>query len=205
MTLLMPLGLLALLGVVALIIIYIIKPNFQKRFVSTTFVWKLSLRYKRKSIPISKLRNVLLFLCQVLVLTICAMIITRPATITKVITDKSEIIAVVDTSASMRTLDNSGLTRFERAIENVRDKGQETFDKGGVISVMLAGTKSTYLIQRYSKDNEMEFGVILNETLEENSICTYGTADVDQAINECADILEDNPRAKIYLYRDTQF
>ena len=53
MTLLTPLGLIGLLGVVALIIIYIIKPNFQQKFISSTYVWKLSLKYRKKKIPAS--------------------------------------------------------------------------------------------------------------------------------------------------------
>ena len=53
MKLLAPLGLLGLLGVVALIIIYIIKPNYQQKFVSSTFVWKLSLKYRKRKIPIN--------------------------------------------------------------------------------------------------------------------------------------------------------
>ena len=48
MTLLTPLGLIGLLGVVALIIIYIIKPNHQQKFISSTHIWKLSLKYKKK-------------------------------------------------------------------------------------------------------------------------------------------------------------
>ena len=36
--LLVPLGLLGLIGILILIIIYIIKPNYQQKFVSSTFV-----------------------------------------------------------------------------------------------------------------------------------------------------------------------
>ena len=62
MSLLVPLGLLGLLGIIALIIIYIIKPNYQNKFISSTFIWKLSLKYKKKRIPLNKLRNILLFI-----------------------------------------------------------------------------------------------------------------------------------------------
>ena len=46
MTLLTPLGLLGLIGIIVLIIIYIIKPNYQQKFISSTYVWKLSLKYR---------------------------------------------------------------------------------------------------------------------------------------------------------------
>ena len=79
MTLLTPLGLLGLLGVVALIVIYLIKPNYQQKFVSSTYVWKLSLRYRKKKLPVSKLRNWLLIICQILILLSLAALLTGPA------------------------------------------------------------------------------------------------------------------------------
>ena len=51
MELLMPLGLLGLLGIAIIILIYILKPNYQQKVVSSTYVWKLSLRYRKKQIP----------------------------------------------------------------------------------------------------------------------------------------------------------
>ena len=78
MTWLTPLGFLGLIGLIILIIIYIIKPNYQQKFISTTFVWKLSLKYRKKKLPMSKLRDILLFICQVLIITSMAMILAQP-------------------------------------------------------------------------------------------------------------------------------
>ena len=64
MTLLLPLGLLGLLSLAVLILIYVIRPNYQNKLVSTTYVWKLSMKYRKKRLPISKLRNLLILLCQ---------------------------------------------------------------------------------------------------------------------------------------------
>ena len=72
MELLMPLGLLGLLGIAILILIYILKPNYQQKVVSSTYVWKLSLRYRRKQIPINRLLSFLILLCQILIVTACA-------------------------------------------------------------------------------------------------------------------------------------
>ena len=77
MRLLLPLGLLGLAGIVALIIIYIIKPNFQQKLISSTYIWKLSLKFKKRKIPLSKLRNILLIACQVLIITTMALILSR--------------------------------------------------------------------------------------------------------------------------------
>ena len=64
MTWLLPIGFLGLIGVALLIVIYIIKPNYQNKYVSTTFVWKLSLKYKKNRLPISRLNNIVTFICQ---------------------------------------------------------------------------------------------------------------------------------------------
>ena len=48
MSWLTPLGFLGLIGLLILLLIYILKPNYQNKFISSTFVWKLSLKYKKK-------------------------------------------------------------------------------------------------------------------------------------------------------------
>ena len=72
MSWLTPLGFIGFIGLVILIIIYIIKPNYQNKIISSTFVWKLSLKYKKNKFPLSKLRNILIFICQVLIISIIA-------------------------------------------------------------------------------------------------------------------------------------
>ena len=47
-----PLGFLGLIGLIILLIIYIIKPNYQNKYISSTFVWKLSLKYRKKKMPL---------------------------------------------------------------------------------------------------------------------------------------------------------
>ena len=62
MSWLTPLGFLGFIGLIILIIIYIIKPNYQNKIISSTFIWKLSLKLRKKKIPVSKLRNIILFI-----------------------------------------------------------------------------------------------------------------------------------------------
>lgn len=78
MTLLLPLGLLGLVSLAVLILIYILRPNYQQKLVSTTFIWKLSLKYKKNRIPISKLRNLLILCCQILLLVSLALMMAQP-------------------------------------------------------------------------------------------------------------------------------
>ncbi|MBQ4505043.1 MAG: BatA domain-containing protein, partial [Firmicutes bacterium] len=78
MTWLAPLGFLGLVGLIILILIYIIKPNFQLRYISTTYVWRKSLKFRKKKRPLNKLRNILLFICQVGVLVGATCILAQP-------------------------------------------------------------------------------------------------------------------------------
>ena len=113
MSILYPLGLIALASIIILIIIYLIKPNYQNKFISSTFIWKLSLKYKRKKLPTSKLRNILLILCQVLILALASLIITYPIIKYQTVEEQNETIIILDSSASMRTVDSDDYTRYE--------------------------------------------------------------------------------------------
>ena len=156
MTLLAPLGLLGLLGVVALIIIYIIKPNFQQKIISSTYVWKLSLKYRKRRIPTSKLRNIIIIICQILILSICAFILARPSQILKQAADYDEIIAVLDCSASMRAMDGDGVTRYERAVKQMQTRAKTIFDKRGYVSVIMADSDPEYLVERLTFEQEYD-------------------------------------------------
>ncbi len=204
MTLLIPLGLLGLLGIAVLIIIYIIKPNYQQRHISSTFVWKLSLKYVKKRIPISKLRNLLIFLCQVLVLVSCALILSQPAKIIKALTNQSEVIAIIDSSASMRTGSN-GETRFERAVNGAMALSENVLSQGGIVSVIVAGNEASYLMQRVTLEGKSRLMTDLQNLLADNTACAYGTADIAGAIALCDKVLSDNPEAKVWLYSDEAY
>lgn len=206
MTLLIPLGLLGLLSIIALIIIYIIKPNYQQKAVSSTFVWKLSLKYRKKRLPVSKLRNILLIICQVLVLIACALILARPAIVSSSIVSKNEVIAIIDSSASMRT-ELMEETRFERAVKGVKSLANSVISDGGTVSVILADTESRFLAERVTSANK---DVLMDELdglisdLDDLS-CSYGSSDVEKALALSEQLLDDNPTAKIYVYTDTTY
>ena len=51
MSFLNPAGLWGLLGIPVLILIYLIKPKFQEKLVTSTFIWKLSKKYQKKKLP----------------------------------------------------------------------------------------------------------------------------------------------------------
>lgn len=207
MTLLAPLGLLGLIGIGVLILIYIIKPNYQQKYISSTYIWKLSLKYRKKKIPVSKLRNILLIICQVLILTACAAILTKPAQILRNQIEVREVIAIIDSSASMRTsLD--GETRFQRAVDGVLQLSEEVWKEEGIVSVIYANDKASFLTERATAEYRETLTKELNGMLKlENGdiACAYGSADVDGAMTLCEEVLFENPNAEIHLYTDTDY
>lgn len=201
--LLVPLGLIGLLGVVALIIIYLIRPNYMSMHISSTYVWKLSLRYRKKRLPTSRVRNILIFICQVLILTLIAGILSMPV-LAYHSAERLDVIAIIDSSASMYA-QSDGETRYSRAIRGIRDLSREVFEEGGNIFILLADGDPDFLEGRFSPDNS----ALLEDTLrklEENTIpCSYGVSDISAAIRRCEEVINENPATRVYLYTDTDY
>ncbi len=199
---LLPLGLLGLLGIVALIIIYIIRPNYLVQHIPTTYVWRLSLRYKKRRLPTSKLRNILLFIFQVLILAFIAGILAQPALVKHNASDRNDVIAIIDSSASMYA-ETNGETRFQRAVDSVIDLATDTFSKGGMVSVIVADdSPDDYLSRRVAPEASAQLLSELRALRDNEQACYYGTSEIDAAMKLTEKVLEENPSADIYLFTD---
>lgn len=196
---LVPIGLLGLIGVVALIVIYIIKPNYQNKTVSSTYVWRLSLKYKKRKLPVNRLQNIIQFICQLLILTICGLLLAQPVLAATESSDPKEKVIIVDGSASMLvSYDNE--TRFARAIEQTKLLAEGAFKDGSLVSVIFAHSASEYIAKRVDVESAETLYAAL-DTLK----CTYGTADIDGAIELASDILDKNNDAGVYLVTATKY
>lgn len=199
MTVLNPWALLSLISLIILLLIYILKPNYQAKMISSTYIWKLSLKYKKKKLPISKLKNILLIICQVLILTLLSVVLIKPVKITGTKVE-NEVILILDASASMRTVYDEE-TRFTRAIELVKQKTNEVLDKDGIVTIVVAANEPYFLVKRLTADDRVNIMAELDEIMEEDK-CTYGSADLDDATKFCHDIINENPDASIFVYTD---
>lgn len=203
MSWLLPLGFLGLIGLAVLLLIYLIKPNYQNKLVSSTFVWKLSLKYQKKRLPISKIKNLLILLLQILILTLCAFILAGPVILDNV--DKSdEVVIIIDASASMRAVDGDKMTRFDRAIEDARELAAKTFDNDGRVSLIFADKDADYIMHRATSKNRAELDNQLKKLTVENA-CTYGSADIDGAMVLANSIVESVPDTHVVLYTSTTY
>lgn len=205
MSLLLPLGLLALVGILVLILIYIIKPNFQQKLISSTYIWKLSLKFKKRKIPISRLRNILLVVCQVLIVTVISLILSKTVFVLKDKIDQPEAVLIIDASASMRA-GETGSTRYARAVNAAAGQAEQIYDRNGIVSVILAGRENTYLAERAGAETRDETVGSIRALLGEGAEgCTYTTADMEGAVSLTDRILAVNPAAEIYLYTDESY
>lgn len=205
MTWLTSLGFLGLLGLAVLLLIYLLKPNFQQQSVSSTFIWKLSLKYKRRKNPISKIRNLLILLCQILIITACSFILAQPAIADVKEAVSNEKVVVIDASASMRmTVDDE--TRFERAVNQASEYCDGILAGGGTVTVILADEKAEYLTFRITEESA-EAATLVDkfEELLEPLACSFGKGDIDGAMKLAENITIDNPQAEVVFYTGTQY
>ena len=204
MSLLLPLGLIALISIIALILIYIIKPNYMQKVISSTYVWKLSLKYKKRRIPVNKINNIIIFICQVLILSICAMLIAKPVIPFEraVVTDEKVII--IDASASMMLSDGTE-TRFDRAVDMVKQEAETVLSDGGLLTVIVASDKAYNLSQRAKESALTEVTESLDGLKTNDNACTYGSADLDGAVELAEKVLAENSEADIVLYTATEY
>ena len=188
---LLPLGFLGLIAIAVLLVIYLLKPQYKEKRISSTKIWKRVLLHSKKQHLI--LSNVFIFLVQAFVLAIIAVGFAQPRFFSdNVLAADSECVLIIDVSASMRakTL-TDGSTRFERAVSKAKTKINEFFAQAdnGSVSVILSSKMPKYLFTELKEEDEQEMD---SKRLRAN---------VKLAENR----LNSNPYTKILLYTDTQF
>lgn len=200
---LLPLGMLGLLSIAALIIIYLIKPQFKERRISSTVVWKRVLLHKKKQLPV--INHLLILLLQALALACIALSLAQPYLFSEdILLKDAEHVIILDASASMLARpadDPSQGTRFERAKSEAQENIAELFQKrNGSVYVILADNDPDYIVSGLGRDDRKE----IDQALEEAE-CTYGEADIETALTMAQERLKINPYAKIFLLTDMQF
>ncbi|MCL2556516.1 MAG: VWA domain-containing protein [Firmicutes bacterium] len=199
-----PLGLLGLLGLLVLIIIYLLKPNYQQKYISSTHIWKLSLQYRRKKIPVSKITNLLIVLCQILIITIGAFALTRPFVADAVPPPTNETIFIIDSSANMRAHQGDGITRFDRALDQVRIMGTQVLDSEEYLTIILAGQTAEPIITRVAGPSGIAaLGQAITNLGQEGA--GFGNGDINGAMTLAERFLNENPSADITLFTATTF
>ena len=202
MTWLLPIGFLGLIGIAFLILIYVIKPNYQQKYVSTTYVWKLSLKYRKNRLPINRINNIIAFVCQLLILTVCGLLLAKPVVEYEIRGNENEKIIIIDASASMLVSDGES-TRFDKAVSEAKTLAESTVQGNGTVSVILADATPEIIIQRSTASSEITEA--LDALISGDSACSYSSADMSSAVALAEEVLRSNSEAQVYLYTATDY
>ena len=173
MKFMIPLGFIAILSVAILVVIYLIKPSYKSKTLPSTYIWKESLKYRKKDKKDSLFRNILSFLCQAAALVALTAIITYPV-ITISADDKTDLtVVIIDASADMRA-SNGAETRFQRAKNGAAETIKKSTDKKIPVTIILADTDSKYLAENELNYDKLISGLTAAE-------CGFGSGDIGGA------------------------
>ncbi|MFB6107536.1 MAG: VWA domain-containing protein [Haloplanus sp.] len=178
-----PLGLLALLSVVPVVVLYLIQPD-PRRFELPTL--RLLLEEDREDAAnplLERLKRSLLLALQLLVLVALAVSLASPYVTVSRSQTVEETVFVVDGSASMATRD-AGTTRFARAVSAATD------DASGTNSVVFAGEDNRVVLRSGGRDE-------VASTLDALSV-TDTAGDLRGAISQATSIAGENARVVVY-------
>ena len=216
------LGLLGLIAVPIVILIYLLKSKYVPKTVSSTFIWKRSLKYMKRRIPINFIMSMLLIIQLLTILA--ATFALMDARIEK---DRGEdTIYIIDASASMEltkkveTVSETGktkvveMTRYEWAVEEIGKKASTISEKGGMCVILASDTPQllTKTVLDEGEDDEKTIPYVFEPTtmgqiiaqLKEKSCSNKGT-DINEALKLTQEAIDTNPEAKIVIYSDKDF
>ena len=188
-----PNGLWLLLLVPILILIYLIKSSHEDRPLSSTYLWKLSRRFAKKRTPLNRLRKLMLFILQLVMIVVIAVVAAKP-----VVTEGEcfDFVVILDASAGMQMEDGEGQSRFDRAVEEINALGRE-LSNGHTMSVILAGDTPTCLVQGAKNTEDVKVAL-------KNAGCTNGICDLAQAVSMAQKICDRSDNAKVMFYTDRE-
>ncbi|MDR1094067.1 MAG: BatA and WFA domain-containing protein [Clostridiales bacterium] len=190
MNLLIPLGLLGLIGLIILIFIYILKPKYEEKILSSTLIWKLSLKYIKRKAPWQWLKNSVIFLLQFLTVALLAFMMARPIFARSI--EAEDVIIALETSAGMRA-ETGGATRLSRAVEEIKKITKETVEKSNKVSIILAGEEARLIVDQTQNADTAEWAL-------RNVSASFGGADLDAAAKLAETQLKNNPNSRIVFF-----
>lgn len=194
MSLLFPLGFLALIGVPILIFIYIIKNRYTEQTVTSTYLWTLSERFLKRRIPINRLTGILSLILQILAVIAIALILVHP--IINVPNAAEAYCFIIDGSGSMNIMEG-GQTRFEAGKEQIVKIIDDSM-LGSRYTLVCAGDTTSTVFENDADKSRAK-------TLVEGSSVSYTESDFSDALGAAQSYFDKYPYAKIYLITDKNY
>ena len=192
--LLQKMGLLGLLAIPIIILIYLLKSKYTQKPVSSTYVWKRSLKYIKTRLPINFTVSLLLIL-QILMVVLASLALARPTAPSFFAKDT---IIILDSSASMQTVTEGGKTRYELAVEQIQ-KEADSAGETNKITLIIAGPDAEVVAERVTTKTEIT-GALSEQT------CSNTVPDIQGALTLAnTSVREKNPEARIMLFTDKKY
>ena len=189
-----PVGLWALLGIAVLIAFYLFREKYEEQTVSSTYLWRLSQKYLKKHLPIRRFKKILMAVLQVLTILCAALLIARP--LISLQGNDREIVVLFDLSGSMRQTDEAGVSRFERAKEQLLEQ-VEALPAGSFVTVLGAGAQDTVLCPRTNAAADVVRAI--------NQLkCGWGCDNWITIQARAQEILWEHPNTQVFVYSDLQ-
>ncbi len=198
MNLLLPLGLLGLLAIPLILLIHIIKPKYHERTISSTYIWFLARKYRKRKIPFEKLTQFFLIALQFLIVGAIAFLLAKPLITTpnKIVNDQ---IILVDCSASMNTVNKEGKTRYSKAVEMIVNSFEKFSENNKFSLIFVDDNPNDGNIINSSNRTELE------SALREEGRCSLievADSEYNTAIEQVKLVLQQNKNADVTIYTD---
>ncbi|MBQ8371709.1 MAG: BatA and WFA domain-containing protein [Clostridia bacterium] len=194
MTFLYPLGLLGLIGIPVLLLIYFIKRKYTEQVVSSTYLWRLSEKFLKRRLPISKITGIISLILQIATIAVISLIIAHPVFIVE--GGARDYCFIIDGSGSMNmTVDEKGTTRYEVAKDEVERIISSSTD-GSTYTIIAAGSQTVIVCE---DESDRSVALTLLDDLQPN----HAEVDYSDALGVAQTIFNKNNALDTYLVTDT--
>lgn len=189
-----PNGLWLLLGIPVVLIIFFIRLHHENTSVSSTYIWRLSERFLKKKAPLSRMKGILSLILQILIITSASLLVSMPAVYSG---NATEHIVVLDTSASMMTVNEKGVSRFDRAKKEILRLAMRV-NVGHSVTLITGADDPIRLIDKCTDYGEIR-------RVLDNIECGIGDVTDHKIESAVQALVSESYYSETYFYTDTDY
>jgi hypothetical protein len=179
------------LGILAVILFYFFRKQYEEKVISSNFLWEQVLNEWQASPWLKKLQQNLLFWLQILALLLLMFALVRPFWFQTELRGE-QMIWIVDTSASM-SAEFKGTTRFEAAKAELLELANRL--SGQEVTLIQAGAKPEIVISKESDKTAVKRAI-------SNLALTYEHEEMEKAI-KLAQSLSSEKDTALHIFSDS--
>lgn len=185
-----PLYLILFISLIPLLVIYFLKPTFKNKEVSSTYIWRESLKYGKAKKGL-QLNNLIALIIQILILTTISMMAATPKVFSKLEIQKERVMIVDNNAYMMAKVDDE--TRFERAISEVKSRAQSAIDNKYKVTVAVLSGRNRIPVSMESDINK------INQKLDELN-CTFKNTSPSEGIFEIKQKFNKTTKKEVFYF-----